>query len=139
MISLLFLKGDVQLHQETTEPNNSQQHGQSSEIVTSSSGSASASSQQLPGDTSSSGSQIAQPLITRGGSSASIHSQRRGIQRQPIVWDAASSISQGNVSGPPVAGRGMQGARSLRGAPRSRRPTRGMYGATRKPPRGGGS
>jgi len=132
-----LLEGDFQLNQDLTE--NNSQHGQSSEIVTSSSGSASASSQQLPSETSTSAGHVVQPPMTRGGSSASIHSQRRGIQRQPIVWDAASSRSQGTPSSPPAAVRGLHGARASRGMPRSRRPIRGMYGQARKPPRGGGS
>lgn len=134
-----MLKGDFQLNPDPTENITSQQHGQSSEIVTSSSGSASASSQQLPSETSSSSGHVAQPPVPRGGSSTSIQSQRRGIQRQPIIWDAATRRSQGTPSSPPPAVRGMHGARAQRGMPRARRATRGMHGSIRKPPRGGGS
>lgn len=137
-------EGDVQLAQDTEEIISSQQHthqSQSSEVVTSSSGSANTSAQQIPGETSSSAAQAPQQIhVGRGSTTAG--SQRRGIQRQPIVWDAASSRSQGTPPGPSMPVRGMHGTRPMRGAPRSRRvargiPTRGMFGTARRAPRGG--
>lgn len=115
------------------------QQGQSSEIVTSSSGSINASSQQVPNETTSSSTgQATQSQGTRGAGSVTHHSLRRGIQRQPIVWDSASSRPQGTSSVPQLAGRGIQGTRSHRGQ-RARRAGRGMFGAGRGLPRGGGS
>lgn len=108
------------------------QHGQSSEIVTSSSGSANAPNLQVPGETSSSTAQVSQPQITRGNSTG-----RRGIQRQPIVWDAASNRPQAAPSAPLPAGRGFSGTRPPRGSSRARRPLRGMFSSGRRGPRGG--
>ena len=87
----------------------------------------------MPNETSSSTGQATQSQGTRG----AVVGTRRGIQRQPIVWDP-SSRPQGTSSVPPIPGRGMHGARPPRG-PRSRRPGRGMYGSGRGIPRGGPS
>ena len=125
----------VQDPQEISTGQQPPQQGQSSEVVTSSSSLANTSGAQAAPETSSSVTQATQQQLPRG--SPVNRGQRRGIQRQPIVWDAASTRSQGAPSLPLAANRGMHPARQPRGGPRSRRPGRGTY--TRRGPRGGGT
>ena len=113
------------------------QQGQSSEVVTSSS---SHSGQQMAQETSSSVAHATHQQMPRG--AAINQGQRRGLQRQlqrqPIVWDAASSRSQGAPSMPMAAARGLHGTRQQRGGPRTRRAGRGPFRSMRGGPRGGG-
>ena len=137
----MVLVGDVLLSQYLSQISEGQAHpqqNQSSEIVTSSSGSANASSQQPPNETSlSSTGPATQSHGTRGaGSVAPQRGQRRGIQRQPIVWENPSSRPQAASTAQPIAGRGMHAAMPPRGGHRARR-GRGMYGASRGFTRGG--
>jgi hypothetical protein len=130
-------RGEIQIQEDVEENVVVQepvQHGQSSEIVTSSSGSANAGNQQLPGDTSSSQTHVAPPQQNPRGRSTS--QQRRGIQRQPIVWDNAPNRNQAAQPAPVAASRGLHVPPRQRGGPRGRRPSR-MFGAGRRGPRGG--
>ena len=135
---LLCEIGDGLLVQDPQEISTGQQppqQGQSSEVVTSSSSLANTSGAQAAPETSSSVTIATQQQLPRG--SPVNRGQRRGIQRQPIVWDAASTRSQGAPSLPLAAARGIHPARQQRGGPRSRRPGRGTF--TRRGPRGGGT
>ena len=118
--------------QEVSTSQQPPQQGQSSEVVTSSGSQSNTSSAQMAQETSSTVSpQVTHQQTSRGVAAGT----RRGIQRQPIVWDAAASRSQGAPSLPLAAARGMRGTRQQRGGPRSRRAGRGAF--TRRGPRGG--
>ena len=114
------------------------QQGQSSEVVTSSSSLSNTTNQQMAQETSSSIAQATHQPMPRG--AAINQGQRRGIQRQPIVWDAASNRSQGAPSMPMAAARGLHGTRHQRGGTgRARRAGRGAFSSMRRGPRGGGT
>ena len=129
----LLKVGDALLAHDPQEVSTSQQppqQGQSSEVVTSSGSQSNTSSAQMAQETSS----TVSPQVTHQQTSRGV-ATRRGIQRQPIVWDAAASRSQGAPSLPLAAARGMHGTRQQRGGPRSRRAGRGAF--IRRGPRGG--